>query len=140
MQYFQWMNLPDGDRGFDVFGRHVVAERGLAWRTATEQWPQIVADLDHGSPVALGVVTVASKRPADLRHNHQVLAYGYHVSGSTATIAVYDPNRGVRDDIYLRLDLSTPTRPITYEHNLGLRRRIRGFFRTAYAPAPPPSG
>ena len=76
-QYFQWMNLPDGDTGFDVLRRHVVIDRGLAWRTIRVQWPQIRADLDRGTPAALGVVTVASSRPADLALNHQVLAYGY---------------------------------------------------------------
>src|SRR6266516_274997 len=56
-QYYQWMNLPDGDTGFDVLGRHVVIDRGLAWRTIQVQWPQIKADLDAGTPVPLGVVT-----------------------------------------------------------------------------------
>jgi hypothetical protein len=65
-QYYQWMNLPNGDSGFEVFGRRVVTDRGLAWRTIQTQWPQIAADLDHGTPAALGVVTVASANPADL--------------------------------------------------------------------------
>src|SRR6266480_84709 len=42
-QYYQWMNLPDGDSGFDVLGRRVVTDRGLAWRTIETQWPQITA-------------------------------------------------------------------------------------------------
>jgi hypothetical protein len=84
-QYYQWMNLPDGDSGFEVFGRRVVTDRGLAWRTIQTQWPQIAADLDHGTPAALGVVTVASASPADLGFNHQVLAYGYDASPSQVT-------------------------------------------------------
>jgi hypothetical protein len=137
-QYYQWMSLPDGDRSFDVLGRHIVTERGVSWRTATVQWPQIVEDLDAGAPVALGVVTVASRNPGDLRHNHQLLACGYTVAGPSVTVHVYDPNRGLRDDIFIRFDTSRPTEPIAFEHNLGLRRRVRGFFRTAYAPARPP--
>jgi hypothetical protein len=27
-QYYQWMNLPDGDSGFEVFGRRVVTDQG----------------------------------------------------------------------------------------------------------------
>ena len=81
-QYYQWMNLPDGDSGFEVFGRRVVTDRGLAWRTIQTQWPQIAADLDHGTPAALGVVTVASANPAELGLNHQVLAYGYDASAN----------------------------------------------------------
>lgn len=92
-QYFQWMNLPDGDTGFDVLRRHVVIDRGLAWRTVRMQWPQIRADLDRGTPAALGLVTVASSKPADLALNHQVLAYGYDRSGNAVTVRVYDPNR-----------------------------------------------
>ena len=81
-EYYQWMNLPEGDTGFDLFGQYVVAERGVAWRTIQTQWPQIVAGLDSGVPSALGVVTVASADPADLGVNHQVLAYGYGASAS----------------------------------------------------------
>jgi hypothetical protein len=138
-QYYQWMNLPDGDTGFDLFGRRVVIDRGLAWRTIQVQWPQIRADLDRGAPAALGVVTVASRRPADLTLNHQVLAYGYDQSSDEVTVRVYYPNHGPRDDIYLRFDPGTPTKRASFTHNLGIGRTVRGFFRTAYAPSTPPS-
>jgi hypothetical protein len=138
-QYFQWMNLPDGDTGFDVFGRHVVTDRGLAWRTIRTQWPQIKADLDRGTPAALGVVTVASSSPADLALNHQVLAYAYEQSGDEVSVRVYDPNRGQRDDVWIRFDTSTPTKATTFTHNLGVGHPVRGFFRTAYAPSTPPA-
>src|SRR5262249_12012104 len=62
-EYYQWMNLPDGDTGFDLFGGHLLTDRGVAWRTIQQQWPQIAVDLDNGAPVALGVVTVASASP-----------------------------------------------------------------------------
>jgi hypothetical protein len=137
-QYYQWMNLPDGDTGFDVLRRHVVIDRGLAWRTIRMQWPQISADLDGGTPAALGVVTVASSRPADLALNHQVLAYGYDRTGSDVTVRVYDPNRGQRDDIWIRFDTGAPARSTAFAHNLGIGHPVRGFFRTAYAPSTPP--
>ena len=138
-QYYQWMNLPDGDSGFDVFGRQVVTDRGLAWRTIEAQWPQIMADLDNGTPAALGVVTAASSSPRDLGLNHQVLAYDYDSSGSEVTVRVYDPNSGQSDGIYIRFDPRTPTKPTAFEHNLNIGHPVRGFFRTAYAPATPPS-
>ena len=137
-QYYQWMNLPDGDTGFDVLGQHVVTDRGLAWRTIQTQWPQIAADLDHGTPAALGVVTVASASPADLGRNHQVLAYDYDASASQVTVRVYDPNSGQNDGIHIQFDPRAPAKPTTFEHNLGIGLPIRGFFRTAYAPATPP--
>jgi hypothetical protein len=137
-QYYQWMNLPDADTGFDVLGRHVLVERGLAWRTITVQWRQVRTDLDHGTPVALGVVTVDSADPRDLGLNHQVLAYGYDLDGSNVTLNVYDPNRGRRDDAAIRFDTRNPQRRTTFSHTLGLNRPLRGFFRTAYQAATPP--
>lgn len=137
-QYYQWMNLPDGDRAFRAFGRTVVTERGLAWRTLRVQWPQVRADLDRGVPVPLGVVTVASSRPADLGHNHQVLAYGYELSGGHLSVRVYDPNRGPCDDVTIGVDTAAPSQAREFTHNLDLDRPVRGFFRTAYTPLAPP--
>jgi hypothetical protein len=137
-QYYQWMNLPDGDTGFDALGQRVVTDRGLAWRTIQTQWPQITADLDRGTPAALGVVTVASASPADLGRNHQVLAYGHDASASQVTVRVYDPNSGPNDGIHIRFDPRAPASPTTFTHNLAIGLPIRGFFRTAYAPATPP--
>ena len=134
-QYYQWMNLPDGDTAFNAFGRRVLTERGIAWRTLRVQWPPIASDLDHGTPAALGVVTVRSTRPRDLGQNHQVLATGYETSGSAVTVHIYDPNRPGRDDIHIRFDTRDPARPTRFEHNLGIRNEVRGFFRTAYRPA-----
>ncbi|WP_433365442.1 hypothetical protein ACQPZX_35835 [Actinoplanes sp. CA-142083] len=137
-QYYQWMSLPDGDHTMKVFGRQVIVERGLGWRTVRVQWPQIKRDLDRGLPVPLGVVTVASRNPKDLALNHQVLAYGYETDGTRLTIRVYDPNRGRRDDTTIRLDTAAPAKPVAFEHNLGLGQKpVRGLFRVAYTPRMP---
>jgi hypothetical protein len=138
-QYYHWMNVPDGDSGFDVLGHHVVTERGLGWRTVVEQWPLVRASLDAGTPVPLGLVTVASARPKDLGRNHQVLAYGYSTQGAAVTIRVYDPNQAGRDDVTLAFDGSAPTRPTAFPHTLAISEPVRGFFATAYAPATPPT-
>jgi hypothetical protein len=135
--YYQCMNLPDRDRGVDVLGRHIVVEWGLTRRTVETQWPQIRADLDRGIPVPLGVVTVASAKPADLGLNHQVLAYDYDRSGTGVSLRVYDPNRGQRDDISIRFDESAPAGSAAFTHNLDIGHPVRGFFRTEYAPVPP---
>ena len=138
-QYYLWMCLPDADSGFDVLGHHIVTDRGVSWRTIETQWPQIRADLDAGHPAALGIVTVASTNPKDLGQNHQVLACGYSVTGSTVTVEVYDPNQGQNDGVTITFDSSQPTRPTTFAHNLAIDRPIRGFFRTAYSPTPVPA-
>jgi len=137
-QYYQWMSLPGADTSFDVAGHQVVINRGLAWRTIQTQWPQIAADLDRGTPAALGLVTVASASPADLGLNHQVLAYGYDSSPTQVTVRAYDPNSGRNDGIHIRFDPRTPEKPTAFTHNVNIGHPIRGFFRTAYAPAPPP--
>ena len=137
-EYYQWMNMPDGDTGFDLAGQHIVTERGVAWHTIQNQWPQIAAVLDSGMPAALGVVTIASANPADLGANHQVLAYGYGASASQVTVRVYDPNSGRNDGIYIRFDPRAPAKPTNFAHNLNIADPVRGFFRTAYAPATPP--
>jgi hypothetical protein len=135
VQYFQWMNLPDGDATFTMLRRRVLIERGLAWRTIKVQWPSVARDLDRGVPVPLGVVTVRSSDPHDLAQNHQVLAYDYTRSGTAVTVAVYDPNRADQDDIIIRFDIATPTEPTTFAHNLGIAHPVRGFFRAAYSPS-----
>jgi len=138
-EYYQWMNLPDGDIGIDIFGFTLVVERGIAWRTIEQQWPQIKARIDGGIPAALGVVTVASASPAELGHNHQVLAYGYSISGTEVSVAVYDPNSGQDNATRIWFDASDPTQATTFSHNLNLSGPVRGFFLTAYSPASPPS-
>jgi len=140
-QYYQWMNLPDADTGFAAHGHQVLINRGVAWRTIQAQWPQIADDLDRGIPSALGLVTVASKSPADLGLNHQVLAYAYDSSPAQVTVRAYDPNSGRNDGIHIQFDPRTPEKPTTFTHNVNIGHPIRGFFRTAYAPAPaPPPG
>ena len=137
-QHYQWMNLPDGDTGFNAFGHHIIVERGLAWRTIGVQLPAVRADLEMGLPVPLGVVTAASTNPADLALNHQVLAYRYEVADDVVALWVYDPNRGQRDDVSLRFTVAEPTKPTAFDHDLGLDMPVRGFFRTAYTPIAPP--
>jgi hypothetical protein len=138
-QYFQWMNLPDDDSAFDVLGWRAVSVRGLVSRTTGQQWPRVAADLARGIPAPLGLVTVASANPADLRYNHQVVAYDYQASAGEFTMRVYDPNSGPRDDVFIRFSPGNPAKPAAFQHNLSIDRPVRGFFRVGYAPAVPPA-
>ena len=133
-QYYHLMNIPDADSGFDIFGHHVITERGLGWRTVVEQWPQARAALDAGSPACLGVVTVASANPKDLGKNHQVLACGYLITGSRVTVGVYDPNQAGRDDVTISFDTAAPSQATAFVHTLAIAEPVRGFFVTAYSP------
>jgi len=138
-QYFTWMNLPDGDTGFDVFGRHVTVDRGVSGRTVLQQWPQIKHDLDQGVPCPLGVVTTHSRELGDLGQNHQVLAYAYTAKPGSVTLRVYDPNRGPKDDVAIRFDPGPPAGATAFSHNLDIDHDVRGFFRSTYTPQPPPT-
>jgi hypothetical protein len=133
-RYYRWMILPDGDRDLRAFGRRLLTRRGVTWRSTLAQWPAIAAELDRGTPVPLGVVTVASLKPTGLPLNHQVLAFGYEMSAEAVTIQVYDPNQGPRDDVFIRFD----PRAAGFAHNLGIDRPVRGFFHTAYSRRQPP--
>jgi hypothetical protein len=137
-QYYQWMGLPDGDNAYTAFGRRIVVEQGVSWRTIRVQWPQIKKDLDRGVPCGLGLVTVASRSPKDLGFNHQVLAYRYETSPDQVTLRVYDPNSGQDDDVAIRFDPRSPTKATTFAHNINMGHPVRGFFRVAYSPAAPP--
>ncbi len=135
-EYYHWMNLPDGDSTVQVLGRTVVTQRGLSWRTIVQQWPQVRSSIDEGTPSPLGVVTVASANPAELGENHEVLAYGYSLTGTEVTLHVYDPNTGPADDIHISFSTSAPTEPTTFAHNMNVTQPVRGFFVSCYSPAP----
>lgn len=139
-RYYGWMVLPDLGPRRRLRGRPVRLLRGTAERTVETEWPQIAARLDRGVPVPLGLVTVESWSPARLPRNHQVLAYGYTVDadGAGVTVRVYDPNRGARDDVAIRVEPDGAAGPPRLTHNLGIGRPVRGFFRTSYRPAAPP--
>jgi hypothetical protein len=68
-KYLEWMTVPTHDS--------VLGLRGTSWRTVRAEMPAIRASIDAGHPCPLGLVRVHSANPADLGHNHQVLAYGY---------------------------------------------------------------
>jgi hypothetical protein len=128
----QLMNplLPDGDT---VLTRIGIAPHGRAWRTIVEAWPAIRAELDAGRTCPLGLVRVRSANPVDLKHDHQVLAYGYTLAGEDLTIRVYDSNEPGRDDAAIRLPVATPTRP-TAITTTPAGQPVYAFFPVSYRP------
>jgi hypothetical protein len=135
-RYLQLMSpmLPDGE---SLWSRLGLAPHGRAWRMVNEEWPTVRRDIDDGHPSPLGLVRARSNDPFELKRNHQVLAYGYDLTGSRLTLRVYDPNRPRRDDVALSLDVANPTRP-TRVTTSPSGPEVFAFFRTAYRAAPPP--
>lgn len=127
-RYFEWMQLPDEDHFFF---------RGVARRSVQDEWPKVRDDIDAGRPAPLGLVTVRSLNPVDLKFNHQVLAYGYDVDDGTGAIAlrVYDPNRPGDDTPRLTVTPGDDSRPPALSYPGG--PTVRAFFRTAYRPRDP---
>jgi hypothetical protein len=128
---------PDGDRHRGPFTLH-----GRAWHMAVRQWPAVRADLDRGRPCPLGLVKLASANPADIGKNHQVLAYGYDVTGSAVTVRLYDPNQAGDDDVTLSFDLadSSASLRVRMEPDVSATGGVRYFFRIPYQPKSPPAG
>jgi hypothetical protein len=126
--------LPDGETMWSRLG---LAPHGRAWRTVKQEWPAIRRDIDGGTPSPLGLVRIRSHDPFDLKENHQVLAYGYDLTGSSLFLRVYDPNRPGRDDVTLSLDLGDPTRP-TPVSTVPAGRPVLALFRVPYRRVSPP--
>lgn len=138
LRYLEQMSplLSDGET---VWTRLGVAPHGRAWRMVNEEWPKIRREIDEGHPSPLGLVKVKSANPFELKENHQVLAYGYDVVGSSLTLRLYDPNLPRRDDVTLMLSLAAPTRP-TVVTTVPSGPTVFAFFRVSYAPTLPPVG
>jgi hypothetical protein len=136
VRYLELMNpaLPDGE---SVFSRVGLAPHGRAWRTTRVEWPRIRADIDAARPSPLGLVRVKSHSPLDLKQNHQVLAYGYRLEGTRATLRIYDPNHPDNDDVSISIDLSDPARSDGVTMSPA-GRPVLAFFRVKYTRASPP--
>ena len=135
-RYLQLMSplLPDGDT---IWTRLGFAPHGRAWRMIKEEWPKVRRDIDGGQPSPLGLVRLKSNDPRDLKENHQVLAYGYDLVGSSLTLRICDPNRPGRDDVTLSLQVADPTRS-TAVRSFPAGPSVFAFFRVGYRTASPP--
>ena len=133
-RYLRLMNplLSDGET---VWSRMGIAPHGRIWRMVHEEWPRVRAEIDAGRPSPLGLVRVRSADPFDLKHNHQVLAYGYAIEGSALTLRLYDPNRPGDDGVRLSLDLADEGRRPSM---VPASRPVLSFFRVGYSPSIPP--
>jgi hypothetical protein len=121
--------FPDVGLGFGLPGRASVMVQ--------HEWPRIRTVLDAGHPAPLGLVKVKSDRPEDLCKNHQALAYGYDLDGTSLTLWLYDPNYPNADDVQLSLDVASAHVPVTLTYIPS--EPMYCFFHTAYTPVAPPS-
>ena len=97
-RYLELMSplLADGE---SIWSRAGLLPHGRAWRTIRDEWPKVRTDIDTGHPSPLGLIKVKSSDPRQLKQDHQVLAYGYDLTGGVLTLRLYDPNQPGRDDV-----------------------------------------
>src|SRR4051812_37688762 len=94
-----------------------------------QRLPELLGELDRGRPVALGFI--ASQKIMEIGSNHQVVAFGYQVSGDQLTLSIHDNNYPDRT-----VALNTnPGNPASIRYSAG--DRWIGFFKESYAPKVP---
>jgi hypothetical protein len=120
--------FPDVGIGFGLPGRASVMLH--------DEWPRIKPVLDAGRPVPLGLIKIKSAIPHDLCKNHQVLAYGYDLDGTTLQIHLYDPNYPNRDDVQIQLSIASAQVPVPLTYTP--TEAVYCFFRTPYTSKVPP--
>jgi hypothetical protein len=135
-RYLELMNtaLPDGETWLTRIG---ALPHGRAWRALRVEWPKVRTAIDQGHPAPLGLVRIKSLNPFDLKHNHQVLAYGYELTGDSLLLRIYDPNFPDRDDVTLSIRPLDPSRPVLMT-GFPSSGPVHAFFAVDYRPIPPP--
>ena len=115
----------------------------LAKTTVEEQ--KVVASIDQGQPVVLGLIRATSKSLKAQGQNHQVVCYGYRSDASGhLEFYTYDPNEPVRAssnssyEVILRKADDVEHSAFPYQEDRADRiDRWRGFFVVHYRPRTP---
>ncbi len=138
----RFFKLMDPDRAgreprwVELLGRVGIDRHSRTWTMVNVEWPAIRRDLDGGRLSTMGLVKVTSRDPGQLGMNHQVVAYGYDLDGTTVTLRVCDPNFPDDEDVTLRFDAADPRAAITTTWSRP-PDSIYCFFRAPYATRDP---
>lgn len=135
--YIKFMrhDYPDADEGVV---QSLGLMKGRSYVIAREEWPKVKADIDANRLSPIGLVQTISYNPADIGKNHQVLVYGYKLSGNLVTLYYYDPSSPA-DKMELRFtigDLAKRIDILRFRNNVYDAKPINTFFRTTYRPPP----
>jgi hypothetical protein len=104
--------------------------KGVTRWTKEEELPRLMASIDAGRPVVLGLVVARSL--GSIGHNHQVIAFGHEQDRSTGrtSVQVYD-NNSVGRVVTLTSEQDQP------DWTASNGRSWRGFFLQDYTPRRP---
>lgn len=117
----------------------------IAAKTTIEE-QKVIASLDRGQPVVLGLIKATSRKLRAQAVNHQVVCYGYCInSAGRPAFFVYDPNDPFRESsndyrpgMLQRVDDDVDQSGFVYQERLSHRTdRWRGFFVVDYRPQQP---
>lgn len=112
--------------------------RGVGDLTRQEEVPRLEAALREG-PVPLGLVRARSL-PA-VGSNHQAVAFAVEwPEPGLALVRLYDPNQPMADNVYLRVEMRKPQRPVVLYRGMRRVKEYRGFFVERYRDVAPPPG
>jgi hypothetical protein len=106
------------------------------WTMIRIEWPRIRQALDGGRLAMIGLVRAVSPDPFKLSLNHQVLAYGYDMEGSTVTLRICDPNWPRDDEVTLAFATADPGGSILPAWSKSDTRPVC-FFMAPYEPRDP---
>lgn len=129
MKYWDWQRRPSESK----FTAGVRTTRGVSSLMIETEWPKIHDELNAGRLVPLGLVKEHGWSPLKISRNHQVLAYGYDLSGDNLTVHIYDPNYPSDDTATLQWSLADPDAPRIVRHSCE-GDTVRGVFYTEYQP------
>jgi hypothetical protein len=129
VRYLDWQRRPDASK----FVAGVRVRRGVSALMIEVEWPKVRAQLDAGRLAPLGLVKQTGWRVSKLGLNHQVLAYGYDLTGDDLTVHIYDPNYPCDDGVTLTWSLADPDAPRRVTHSRE-GDSVRGVFYTEYRP------
>lgn len=129
LRYLQWSGAP---------------APGVSAKTIAEEH-KVIASLNRGQPVVLGLIRATSRKLKAQGVNHQVVCYGYRTDAvGHHEFYVYDPNEpyrpAAREDYSVVLTRRHDDRHAAFPYEqtrLGHVDRWRGFFVVRYRPRRP---
>ncbi len=116
----------------------VSGQHSRAWVMVKEAWPAIQKDVDAGHLSPLGMIGLLSWDPRLMGVHHQVLVWGYTLTGTQLVLNLYDPNGPDQDDNTMSLDIGNIGEPISVSRTPPSNHPVFCFFPTDYAPKVPP--